>query len=370
MDRVARLRERLATLDAQGLRRFLRKVEPISATEALVDGQRAVVFCSNDYLGLAHHPDVVAAWRGAGAGASRLISGNRPAHEALEAALGERFGGTATLFNSGYQANVTLFSTLPDADDRVASDAANHASIIDGLRLGPARRTVVPHGGTDLIPGDTTLAVTESLFSMDGDLADMDAWRGPWTLVVDEAHAVGTIGPGGRGHAAATGVPVDVLVGTLGKAYGAAGAFVVGPPALRELLISAGRGFVYSTALPEAVARAALEGFRRADDDARERLAANTHRLRAGLAQVGVAALGSAHIVPLVTGERTMAVAAAMLERGIFAAGVRFPTVPRGAERIRLTVSAAHTPEQIDRCVSTVAAVLADASAAGGDTTR
>ncbi len=358
MDRVARLRERLATLERQGLRRFLRTVTPISATEALVDGERATVFCSNDYLGLAHHPDVVAAYRGAGAGASRLISGNRPAHEALEAALSERFGGTATLFNSGYQANVTLFSTLPDPGDLVASDAANHASIIDGLRLGPARRTVVPHGRTDPLPSDTTLAVTESLFSMDGDLADLGAWRGPWTLVVDEAHAVGALGPGGRGHAAATGVAVDVLVGTLGKAYGAAGAFVIGPPELRALLISVGRGFVYSTALPEPVAWAALEGLRRADDEARERLATNTRRLRTALAQAGVAALGDAHIVPVLTGARTMELAAALLKRGIFAAGVRYPTVPRGAERIRLTVSAAHSEEQIDRCVSAVAAVL------------
>jgi len=356
---LSRLPARLAALQEAGLRRFLRRVEPTSATEARVDGRPAVLFCSNDYLGLAHHPAVVAAAQGAGAGASRLISGNRPVHEALEEALGAIYGGTATLFGSGYQANVSLFACLPEAEDHVASDAANHASIIDGLRLAKAGRTIVPHGTPEAIPAHTTLAVTESLFSMDGDLADLARWRGPWSLVVDEAHAVGALGPAGRGVGAAQGAPPDVLVGTLGKAYGAAGAFVVGPPELRELLLNAGRGLVYSTALPESVARAALEGLRRADDEARERLAANTRRLRTGLAQLGVPLLGDAHIVPLLTGPRTMAVAADLLDRGVLAPGVRWPTVPRGAERVRLTVSAAHSPAQIDRCVEAVAESLA-----------
>lgn len=349
MDRFGRLARRVADIDAQGLRRRLREVTPLSATEVVVDGRRATLWCANDYLGLANHPELVAATAGGGAGAARLVSGNRPAHRALEDALSERFGRPATLFSSGYHANLALYATLGEEGDLVASDALNHASIIDGLRLSRARRVVLPHLDPT-VPAEARMVVVESLYSMDGDSPDLAAYRGPWWLAVDEAHAVGALGPGGRGVAAAQGVEPDFLVGTLGKAYGLAGAFVVGPPVLRELLTSAGRAFVYTTGLPEGVARAGLVALRLADDARRERLAANTRRLRGALAQLGVPTLGGAHIVPVVTGARTMAVADALLDAGIYAAGIRYPTVPRGAERIRLAVSAAHADDQIDRC--------------------
>lgn len=355
MSRYAVLQARLEALDAAGLRRRLRTVTPLSATEALVDGERLTLFCTNDYLGLAHHPAVEAAWRGTGAGASRLISGDRPAHRALEAALEARWGRPALLFPSGYQANLALLTTVLGTGDVAASDALNHASIIDGLRLSAARRVVVPHADPACVPPDARLVVVEGLYSMDGDAPDLRRYPpGPW-LLVDEAHAVGCLGPEGRGVAALQGVEPDFLVGTLGKAFGAAGAFVIGPPELKELLVSAGRSFVYTTGVPEPVARAARVALDLADDERRARLADRTARLRRGLADEGLPALGFAHVVPVVTGPRTLALADALRAAGFLVPGIRYPTVPRGQERLRLTVSAEHRPEQVDGVVEALA---------------
>ncbi len=356
--RYTRLRARVDALDARGLRRTLAQVEPTGPTTARVDGRELLVFCSNDYLGLATHPEVQAAFFGGGAGAARLVSGNRPAHDALEAALSAHFGRPATIFPSGYAANLGLYTTVLEHGDRAASDALNHASIIDGLRLSRAERVVIPHGSGDALPPGLRLAATESLYSMDGDIADLGAWSGEHWLAVDEAHAVGALGPEGRGLAAAQGVTPDFVVGTLGKAYGAAGAFVVGPPDLRELLVSTARSFVYTTGMPEGVAAAALVGLRLADDARRQRLAANAARLRRGLREVGATVLGEAHIVPVLTGPRTMAVAARLRELGVFAPGIRYPTVPAGQERVRLTACSEHTDAQIDRCVEAMATAL------------
>jgi len=315
----------------------------VSATRARTDGRTVEVFSSNDYLGLAWDPRVRAAWSGGGSGSSRLISGSRPAHEVLEAAVGEHFGGHALVFSSGYQANLAVLTTLFEAGDLVASDRNNHASIIDGLRLARADVAIVDHG---VLRDDTAGVVVEGLYSMDGDRLQLRAV--PGVLVVDEAHAVGCLGPGGRGVAADQGVHADVLVGTFGKAYGAAGAFVVGPPELKELLVSVGRSFVYTTALAEPAAAAALVGFRCADDALRARLADRVRRLRSGLVQLGIEALGTDHVVPILTGPRTMAAAAALFEAGYFVPGIRAPTVPAGRERLRVSVSAAHTDDAID----------------------
>lgn len=356
--RHGRLEARVRALEESGLRRRLRRLVPTGPVTGELEGRPVTVWCSNDYLGLAQHPEVVAAWRGAGAGSARLISGNRPAHEALEDALSERFGRPATLLPSGFHANLALFGTVPEAGDLVASDALNHASMIDGLRLSKARRVVLPHADPSAIPPEARLVAVEGLYSMDGDVPPLRDYVGAWWLAVDDAHAVGALGPGGRGAAAALGVEPDFLVGTLGKAYGAAGAFVVGPPVLRELLVSSARAFIFTTGMPEAVANAALVGLRLADDERRERLAANVRTLRQGLAQVGVEAGGVAHIVPVRTGSRTMEVAEALLLRGLMVAGVRYPTVAKGEERLRITVSAEHGEEQIARCVEGLAAVL------------
>ncbi len=351
-DRYARLTERVAAQKAAGTERRLAPLSMITATTAEVEGRYVDVFCSNDYLGLAHHPDVRKAWRGAGAGSARLIAGDRPSHHALEEVLSDRYGRPVTLFTSGYHANLALMQVLLEAGDVAVSDALNHASIIDGLRLSKATRVIAPHGTAE-VPAGARLVVTEGLFSMDGDVVDLPrlgrsaAAAGAW-LCVDEAHAVGVLGPGGRGASFGAGVVPDFVVGTLGKAFGSMGAFVVGPPALRTLLISQGRSFIFTTALPEPAARAAFVALRLADDGLRAQLAANVRRLRAGLWALGISAPGRDHIVPIVLGARTMAVAAALKARGVLVPGIRPPTVAPGAERLRITLSAAHTNAQID----------------------
>jgi 7-keto-8-aminopelargonate synthetase-like enzyme len=351
-DRYARLTERVAAQKAAGTERRLAPLSMITATTAEVEGRYVDVFCSNDYLGLAHHPDVRKAWRGAGAGSARLIAGDRPSHHALEEVLSDRYGRPVTLFTSGYHANLALMQVLLEEGDVAVSDAMNHASIIDGLRLSKATRVIAPHGTAE-VPAGARLVVTEGLFSMDGDVVDLPrlgrsaAAAGAW-LCVDEAHAVGVLGPGGRGASFGAGVVPDFVVGTLGKAFGSMGAFVVGPPALRTLLISQGRSFIFTTALPEPAARAAFVALRLADDGLRAQLAANVRRLRAGLWALGISAPGRDHIVPIVLGARTMAVAAALKARGVLVPGIRPPTVAPGAERLRITLSAAHTNAQID----------------------
>ena len=324
--RRSRLLERLEALDEQGLRRRLKPLTPTGPTTAQVDGREVDVFSSNDYLGLAWELE----WSGHGVGSSRLIAGDRGAHHALEEALQERFGQRALVFTSGYQANLAVLTTLFEDGQTVASDAMNHASLIDGLRLSRARVQVTPHREA---PPACDGYVCESLYSMDGDRGVPH--RGDHWLVVDAAHSVGTAPPPDH----------DVLIGTFGKAYGAAGAFVCAPDPLIELLISRGRSFVYTTGLAEPAARAALEGLRRAPERA-ERLRDRVARFRAT-----VDAPGEDHIIPIVLGERTMDAAARLLDAGIYVPGIRWPTVARGQERLRFSLSAAHTDDQIDRAL-------------------
>ena len=347
-------------VEAQGLRRTLRTLTMTGSTTGVLDGSDVNVFCSNDYLGLAHHPEVVRAFEGAGAGSSRLISGNRPAHQRIEAMLSEMYGRPATLFSSGYHANLALMSTVLQPDDCVCSDALNHASIIDGLRLSKAQRQVIPHGDSSSIEPSSRMVVIEGLYSMDGDTLSIPEYCGRHWLAVDEAHAVGVLGPGGRGVAAAQGVEPDFLVGTLGKAYGSYGAFVVGPPSLRELLLSRGRSFIFTTGLPEPVVCAAITALQLATDERRERLADRVELFRQGLAELGLTALGNDHIVPVIFGNRTMAVAEALLNRGFWAAGIRAPTVPNGTERVRFTLSADHSPTQINQLLDALNAVAGE----------
>jgi 8-amino-7-oxononanoate synthase len=345
-----------------GLQRELRPLQMESATTGLLAGKRVTVFSSNDYLGLARAPEVMGSWRGAGAGSARLIAGDRQAHHALEQELSRKHGAPVTLFSSGWHANLALYTTILQAGDVVASDALNHASTIDALRLSGATKHVLPHGSTNLPPG-CRLMVVEGLYSMDGDVPDLRAARaaadrvGAW-LAIDEAHAVGALGPGGQGSAAAQGVEPDFLVGTLGKAFGAYGAYVAGPPVLRELLISAARTFIFTTGLPEPACSAALAGVRAADDYRRQTLRDNVSRLREGLRRVGVSPLGTAHIVPIVLGPDTMQIAELLLQEGFLVPGIRAPTVAAGQERLRITISAAHRPSQIDGLVQALGRAL------------
>ena len=352
MSRTQPWRRRLDAIQSAGRTRVLRTVTPTGPVTGVMDGEDVLLACSNDYLGLAWDPAVRRAAQGGGAGGSRLISGSRPIHQALEAYLEQLFGRPALLFPSGYSANLAVFSTVCETGDLLVSDALNHASIIDGVRLSKAHRQVVPHGQPHAIPQGARLVAVEGLFSMDGDTPVFaDYPTSPW-LAVDEAHAVGCLGPNGTGVAAAQGVQPDILIGTFGKAYGASGAFVVGSQDLKELLINAGRSFIFTTALPEPVATMALAGVHAATDALRERLAHNAARLRDGLRTNGWSVLGQHHIVPVVVGPSAMALSLRLLERGVFAPGIRYPTVPMGQERIRFTVSAAHTDANIDQIVA------------------
>jgi 8-amino-7-oxononanoate synthase len=321
-----------------------------------------VSFCSNDYLGMATTPAVSGR---AGAGASRLIDGDTPEHQSLEQALCAWLGAPAALvFSSGYAANVGALSALIRPGDLAVSDQLNHASIIDGLRLARAEVRVVRHLDTAAIARaleaprtGRAWVVTESYFSMDADGPDLRELRDLCdrfgaALYVDEAHALGALGPDGRGRCAEAQITPDVLVGTLGKAIGAGGAFVCGCADLRAWLWNRARSFVFSTGLAPSTAAAALAHIRilRSQPDRRARLAHVAHRLREGLADRGQPAPGFGHIIPWILGEPDAALrlAAGLREHGIKAQAVRPPTVPRGTARIRLTASAAHTDEQVE----------------------
>jgi 8-amino-7-oxononanoate synthase len=328
----------------------------------------SLTFCSNDYLGLARRP---APPRPSGAGASRLIVGERQEHGDLERATAQWLGVEAALaFSSGYAANVGAVSALAVPGDLVVSDALNHASIIDGCRLSRARVAVIPHldvGAASAALRNRTEArawvVTESYFSMDADSPDLGALRrvcdeAGAALIVDEAHALGIFGRSGRGLCEAAGVVPDALIGTLGKGLGAAGAFVAGSTVLIDWLWNRARSFVFSTGLSPVVAAAAAKNITEVahDDEARARLAANAVALRDGLGRLGLAPLGHGPVVPIVVGDPARAVRAAaeLRARGVHVQAVRPPTVPARSARLRLTVTASHSPRHIAQALGAI----------------
>jgi len=335
----------------------------------------AIDFASNDYLGLATEPQVVQALTRAtraGSGGARLLGGRHREHSLLEDELAQWLGRErALLFSSGYHAALGALPVLAQTVDAVASDERNHACLIDGLRLSRAPRTIYPHAS--LPPrasrGASTLVVSETIFSMDGDAVDPARLLGELgnddALFVDEAHALGVTGPEGAGLARGLDDARTIVMGTLSKALGAHGGFVAGPASAIELLVNRARSFVFDTALPPAVAlaaRVAIVLARRADDR-RARLAANAARLRAGLRDLGFDAPdGVSPIVPVILGseQRAVEVAALLRRARINAPAVRPPTVPPGTSRLRFSIRANHTPEQIDlvvkelrRCIAT-----------------
>jgi len=328
----------------------------------------ARTFCSNDYLGLATAHET-------GAGASRLIVGERPEHVALERALAAWLGlPSALLFSSGYAANVGALSALVGRDDLIVSDALNHASIIDGCRLTRARVEIVSH--LDLQAIERILSeprrarawvVTESYFSMDADGPDLASLRAACdrrgaALVLDEAHALGVFGPAGRGRAAEACVEADVLIGTLGKAFGAAGAFVAGCTALTDWLWNRARSFVFSTGVSPLVAGSALRALRDvAEGDApRARLHENARILRSSLLRLGLQPLGHGPIVPVLVGDsrRALELAARLRQLGLHVQAIRPPTVPEGTARLRVTTTASHTARDLEHASGCFARVL------------
>ena len=369
------LAEELARLEAAGLRRRMRPVDGRQRAEIHVDGRDAINFSSNNYLGLADDDRLIRAADaatetfGTGSGASRLIAGSLEPHRHLEQTLARLHGLAALFFNSGYQANVGLVSALAGPEDVVFSDELNHASLIDGCRLSRAKVQVYRHLATkDLAQrlAATTarrkLVVSDSLFSMDGDLADVPALvdvatRHGASVILDEAHAVGVLGPQGRGLAAETGTPVDALMGTFGKAYGGFGAFVSAATPIVDYLVNRARSFVFTTALPPAVAATADAAVQLVSgplgDERRAMLRERIAQFREGLTRLGRLAPGAGQsaIFPLLIGDerRTMEVSQALLDRGLFAQGIRPPTVSPGTSRLRFALMATHTAEHVDR---------------------
>ncbi len=364
------IESRLEELRASGLHRRLRLIEGAQGPHVQLDGEPVLLLCSNNYLGLADHPRVREAaaeaalgW-GAGAGGSRLISGNMAPHRRLEERLAAFKGyEAALLFGSGYLANVGAISALAGRNTVVFSDELNHASIVDGCRLARADTFVYRHGDVEHLAWGlseaeerASLIVTDGVFSMDGDVAPLEdlarlARAHGCRLMVDEAHATGAIGPGGRGSVAAAGLSgeVDLVVGTLGKALGSYGAYVCASAELSEYLLNTARSFIFSTALPPPVLAAALAALEllEAEPERVRHLSANAATLREGLLAEGLAAGGGeSQIVPLEVGDavQTMGLCERLLERGVFAQGIRPPTVPPGSSRLRFSVMATHRP--------------------------
>ena len=376
LDLESALAEDLAAIRTAGLERRLRRIDSAQAPAVDLDGRRVLLFCSNNYLGLADHPEVVAAARealdrfGASAVSSRLISGHMAPHAELEEKIATwQRCRRALLFSTGYQANIGAITSLVGKEDVVVSDELNHASIIDGCRLSRARVAVYRHNDVehmaDLLDryahARRALVVTESIFSMDGDRAPLgdiareakrrDAW-----LMVDEAHAAGVFGPGGAGVVAEEKLTaaVDVHVGTLGKALGSAGAYVAGSTELVDLLVNRARSFIFTTGLAPSAAAAALAAIHVIEREP-ERAAGLLTRSRslgerlrrAGLEVPNV----DSQILPVVVGEPidSVAIARGLLARGAYVAAIRPPTVPAGTSRLRLSLMATHSADDIDR---------------------
>lgn len=381
-----RLQQRLVAVRQQGLWRAPRVREGLQRPVCQIDGQTLLAFCSNDYLGLAGDPRVAVALRegsehyGVGAGAAHLINGHTRAHAELEEALAVFTGrARALLFSTGYMANLGVLQALLGRHDRVFEDRLNHASLLDAVRMVGCRRVRYRHLDSDdleqrLREAPTTgerLIATDGVFSMDGDVAALPvlaalAQRHNAWLMLDDAHALGVLGPAGSGSCGHFGVSanaVPVLMGTLGKALGTAGAFVAGSEVLIQALQQWARSYIYTTAMPGALAVAALAALRLAqtEDWRRERLQQRILQLRQGLRELGLPLPpGETPIQPLWVGSSAKAVALAsgLQQRGILVPAIRPPTVPDGSARLRITLSALHAASEVDRLINVLAELL------------
>jgi 8-amino-7-oxononanoate synthase len=379
---VTDVSERLEELRDRGLYRQLRLIEGAQGPTVTLDGRPVLLLCSNNYLGLADRPQVREAaaeaalrW-GAGAGASRLISGTMDPHQAVESRLAAFKGyEAALLFGSGYLANTGVIAALAGRGEVVFSDELNHASIVDGCRLSRAEIFVYRHGDVDHLAwglrragGRASLIVTDGVFSMDGDVAPLPellelARQHGARLMVDEAHATGAVGPGGRGSVSAAGLSgeVDVVVGTLGKALGSYGAYVCAGGELVDFLVNTARPFIFSTAPPPSAVGAALAALEvlEAEPALVLRLQENAETLRSALGTQGLeVGHSTTQVVPLHVGdaETTMDLCERALLRGVFAQGIRPPTVPEGSSRLRFTVMATHQRQELVEAAAKVAA--------------
>lgn len=369
------LASRLAARRAENLYRQRPLLETPQGPEVVVDGRPMLAFCSNDYMGLADHPEVKAAFMrgverwGAGGGASHLVIGHSGPHHDLELALAEFTGRPrALLFSTGYMANLGAVTALVGKGDTVLEDRLNHASLLDAGLLSGARFSRYLHNDVASLEGrldkaeGSTLVVTDGVFSMDGDLADLPGLcaaaraRGAWVMV-DDAHGFGPLGAQGGGIVEHFGLgleDVPVLVGTLGKGFGTAGAFVAGSDDLIESLIQFARPYIYTTSQPPAVACATLKSLELLQREhwRREHLNALIRRFREGAAEIGLDLMDSpTPIQPILVGDsaRALRLSALLRECGLLVGAIRPPTVPVGAARLRVTLSAAHSEAQVER---------------------
>ncbi|MCX6394125.1 MAG: 8-amino-7-oxononanoate synthase [Solirubrobacterales bacterium] len=374
------LSERLSELRDRGLYRRTRLVSGPQGPRVIVDGRPALLLCSNNYLGLADHPrvreaaaDAAMRW-GVGAGGSRLVSGTMTVHRRLEERLAE-FEGTesALLFGSGYLANTGVIAALAQAGGVVLSDELNHASLIDGCKLAGAETVVYKHADLDHLEwamekaaGRPAVIVTDSVFSMDGDVAPLEgiveiAQRLGARTIVDEAHATGVLGPGGRGAVAAAGLTgeVDVVVGTLGKALGSYGAYAACSAEMSDWLTNKARTLIFSTAPPPPAIAGAMEALAIIEEEPKrvERLAANSKVMREALRAEGFDIEDEpTPIIPLIVGSAANAVdlCEEALARGLYAQAIRPPTVPEGTARLRISVMATHTAAELKAAAATI----------------
>jgi len=372
----------LARINRLGLQRRTRLVEGATGTSVTMDGEKKLLFCSNDYLGLANNSEVKKAAidamhrYGVGAGASRLVSGTMVLHEALEERIRSfKKAEAVLLFNSGYSANMGLITAITDRSTEIFSDRLNHASIVDASLLSRCKLRRYPHNDvtalSDLLRSSTAarkVIITEGVFSMDGDFAplrEIIELLEPYNalLYLDEAHATGAVGPGGRGTLSSMGIlpgnPRIIEMGTLGKAFGGFGAFVACSPSLKALLTTKARSFIYTTALPPAGCAASIKAIDIVDEhpELTGRLQKNASYMRSALNEMGLDTVKSAtQIIPILVGkaERAMEISEDIFSKGAFIQGIRPPTVPKGTSRLRLTVSAAHTEEDLKRALSLI----------------
>lgn len=367
------LADELKDLEAAGLRRHRRVLESPQGTRIVVDGRECLSFCSNDYLGLASYPALIeaaqsaAARYGVGAGASHLVSGHSVLHHTLESELAAFTDlPSALLFSTGYMANLGIVTVLAGRDDEIFADKLNHASLNDAVLLSRAKFTRYPH--LDLVVLEKRLAasrakrklvVTDAVFSMDGDMAPVPELlalceRYDALLVLDDAHGFGVLGAGGRGILEHFGVASEriVYMATLGKAAGVFGAFVAGPVELTDYLVQRARSYIYTTATPPLLSAALSASLRLIEKEAwrRERLRELITALRQGLKLRRWRLMDSATpIQPVIIGsnQETLAVSEALRERGIWVPAIRPPTVPKGEARLRISLSAAHSLEDV-----------------------
>jgi len=373
------LAEQLEQRKVEHLYRSRNILDSAQSVEPIIDGKKVLSFCSNDYLGLANHPDVVNRFKraadqyGVGSGSAHLVSGHTKEHHSLEEELADFIGTErALLFSTGYMANLGVVSALCDRHSEIYEDKLNHASLLDAALLSRAKRIRYPHLDINnleerLLSSESAnkYIVSDGVFSMDGDLAPLNklialAEKNNATLMIDDAHGVGVLGKKGKGiieHAGIDTKQVPVLVGTLGKAFGTAGAFVAGSEELIETLIQKSRSYIFTTAMPAAVAAATRESLKiiKEENWRREKLQSLISQFRKGASELGLSLIDSiSPIQPVIigSGKKTVSLSEKLLEKNILISAIRPPTVAEGTSRLRVTFSAMHTEKHVEHLLT------------------